>query len=270
MKRSCAPPARQPWVLGLIALVLVSAPGAARGGAQSTAKDPKAIAVIEAAVAALGGERYLGLKAIESRGVYTPFVQGSRGLPIEFVDTFVYPDSERTEFGKKKSRVVQANAGGTGWKFDAIREVLADQTEEELRNFRESSRATLENLLRSALRDPTVAVASLGRTEVAPRQRVDHVAIDYADKVRIEVSFDITSHLPASVKFREGGGLVTGAPVEIRFHSFVDHGGIKIARIVDFYRDGFQTGRAVTEEAIINPSVAASHFTKPASAKDVK
>src|SRR5262245_54487563 len=79
----------------------------ARSGAvwaDGATKDAKAVAIIEAAVAELGGEKYLSLKGIETRGVFRPFAQGQRGLPIEFVDTFVYPDSERTEFGKKKSR----------------------------------------------------------------------------------------------------------------------------------------------------------------------
>jgi hypothetical protein len=166
--------------------------------------------------------------------------------------------------------VVQTNSGGSGWKFDAAREKLDDQTEQELRNFRDSSRATLENLLRSALSDPAVALSPLGRTEVALRQRVDGVAVEYPDRVRVEAYFDITSKLPTAVKFREGGGLVTGSEIEIRFHSFVDHGGIKLARIVDFYRDGVQTGRAVTETAVINPNVAAGHFAKPASVKDMR
>jgi hypothetical protein len=271
MKTDTAITVHRRRALALCTLVVsfIAAPGGA-SFAEGATKDPKAIAVIEGAVAELGGERYLGLKGLQTTGVYSPFSQGQRGLPIEFIDTFVYPDSERTEFGKKKSRIVQSNSGGKGWKFDATRETLEDQTETELRNFRESSRSTLENLLRSALRDPAVAVASLGRSELVPRQRVEGVAVDFPDKVRIEVFFDIFTKVPVAVRYREGGGLAVGPPVEIRFYTFVEHGGIKFARIIDFYRDGFQTGRAVTDGVIVNPSVTSGFFTKPATAKDVK
>jgi hypothetical protein len=233
-------------------------------------RDPKAVSFVEAAVAALGGDRFLAVKAVQSTGVYTAFIQGQRGLPVEFVDTFVYPDHERTEFGKKKSRFIQTNAGATGWKFDASRELLEEQSEDEIKRFREGSRVALENLLRTALRDQGVAIRFIGRDEIAPRQRADGISIEFPDGFRVEAYFDSVSKLPALVRYREGAPEGAGQTVELRFHTFVEHAGVKLPRVVDFYKDGVQTGRAVVDDAVVDPSVPPSLFAKPASAKDLK
>jgi len=255
------------------AFVVVAALSLLLGGvgrAQDVERDPKAVALVEAAIAELGGERYLAIKAISSKGVFTPFVKGSRGLPLEFVDIFVFPSSERTDFGKKRSLIVQANVDGRGWKYDASREVLEDQSEDELRGFRDSSRSNLESLLPSIVRDKRVSVTSLGRTEVAPRQRVDGVEASFPDGFSVELYFEPTTKEPSFLRYTEGGAGSGGARVEIRFHTFVAHEGVKSARIIDFYRDGVQTGRSVTDQVTVNPTVSPTIFVKRSSIKDLK
>mgnify|MGYP001024109601 FL=1 len=121
----------------------------------------RAASLIEAATVALGGPQYIAVKSQVSTGVFTGFVQGQRGAPVDFVDTFVFPDRNRTEFGKKKFRVVQSNSGDTGWKFDAQRDMLAAQTAEEVALYKRYVRANLDNVLRGMWRASDARLESL-------------------------------------------------------------------------------------------------------------
>ncbi len=231
----------------------------------------QAARVLEAATAALGGPKYLAVTSQVSTGVFTAFVQGQRGAPVDFIDTFVYPDRNRTEFGRKKSRVVQTNVGDTGWKFDAQRDMLAVQTPEEVALFKRYVRANLDNILRGQWRLPDARLEYLGKAELSPRQWSDRVALTYGDGLRVEMFFDVQSHLPTLTKYFEGAESgAPGAVLETRYFFFLDHGGVKAPRTVDLYRDNVQTARVVYDSVIFNAAVDGKLFDKPATSKDLK
>lgn len=231
----------------------------------------KAAALIEAATMALGGPQYLSVKSQVSTGVFTGFVQGQRGAPVDFIDTFVFPDRNRTEFGRKKSRVVQSNSGDSGWKFDAQRDMLAAQTAEEVALYKRYIRANLDNVLRGMWRLPDVQLEYLGKREHAPRQWSEGVALTYADGLRVELYFETLTHLPTRTRYYEGAE--SGAPgstIETRYYFYLDYGGVKAPRTVDLYRDDVQTARVVYDSVSFNAAVDAKVFDKPATAKDLK
>lgn len=263
--------------LAAVALVVWSA--CVTTGAQSVAPPPpptspdaaKAAAILEAAAEALGGPKYLSVKSQVSTGVFTSFVQGQRGAPVEFIDTFVYPDRNRTEFGRKKGRVVQSNAGDSGWKFDAQRELLAVQTPEEVAHYQRYIRSNLDNVLRGLWRTPDARLEYLGKAEHAPRQWSEGVALTYGDGLRVEMFFDTRSHLPTRSRYYEGAASgAAGSAVETRYHVHLDFGGVKSPRTVDLYRDNVQTARVVYDTVTFNAPVDERVFVKPASAKDLK
>jgi hypothetical protein len=235
--------------------------------------DPaKAKAAIESAIEALGGQTYLNVKTEVATGVYTPFVQGRAGFPLPFVDTFIYPDKNRTEFGKKKTRMIQANAGEAGWKWDGQREVLEAQEAEEIRQFKKFVRANLDNVLRIGWKEPDVKLRYIGRTEIAPRLWAEGVAVDYPDGLSIEIFLDSQTHLPRISRYRDGAesGAV-GSLVETHYHDvYLDFGGIKAPRTVDLYRDQIQTARLIYEDIRYNAPVDPKLFAQPASPKDIK
>jgi hypothetical protein len=246
---------------------------ASRPAAAQAPPDPeRAKALVEAAVAALGGDRYLAVTSAVATGVYTPFVQGRAAYPVEFVDTFVYPDKDRTDFGKKKTRVVQANAGDRGWKYDGAREILAAQEPEEIRAFQRYVRANIDNVLRRSWREPGVALRYLGRAEVAPRVWTEGVAVDFQDGFSVEIYFDPPTHLPRLSRYREGAESgAAGSLVETRYHDvYLDFGGVKAPRTIDLYRDKVQTARLVYETIQFNVPVDPKTFEQPASAKALK
>jgi hypothetical protein len=229
----------------------------------------RALQLIDGAVQALGGERYRSVRALVSRGVYTAFNGGERGVPVDFVDTFVYPDRNRTEFGKKKSRVVQSNAGDKGWKYDGARKVLVEQTAEEIHAFHLYARASVDNLLRKDWRRERATVSYIGRKEVAPRQWAEAVVVEYEDGLHVELMFDPTTGVPVLSRYRE---VVNGAAatVETHYFQYLDWGGVKVARIFDLYRDGVQTARVVVDAVEVNPTIATSYFDRPANLKSIE
>jgi hypothetical protein len=233
---------------------------------RAVAGSARAKELIEAAVAALGGERYLSVKAIASRGVFTGFSQGRPGAPVDFVDTTILPDKGRTEFGKKKNRIVQANAGDRGWKYDGPRGALTPQSPDEVRAFQFYVRGNLDNVLRTSWRGEGVRLRYLGRTEWMPRQWTEGVAMEYPDGFRVEILFDPATKLPIVSRYHEGAGSgASGSLLEARYHFFIDFGGVKVPRFVDLYRDGVQTARVVNDTVDLNPVVPPNFFDQPAS-----
>jgi outer membrane lipoprotein-sorting protein len=257
----------------LVALALAIVSLRAPAFAEQKKDDPaRAAAAMEAAIAALGGPKYLGVTSAIATGVYTPFVQGRAAFPLPFVDTFIYPDKNRTEFGKKKTRVVQSNAGDTGWKYDGARELLTAQEPEEIRQFQRFVRANLDNVLRKAWKEQGVTLRYLGRTEIAPRSWAEGVAVDYPDGLSVEIFFDPQTHLPRISRYREGAESgAAGSLVETHYHDvYLDFGGVMAPRVVDLYRDNVQTARLIYEDIKFNAPVDAGVFRQPASAKDLK
>jgi hypothetical protein len=260
--RAAAPLSPRVW---LAALLAAFAPLSA--AALPQADEDRAGKLVTDAIAALGGDRYLAVEAVATRGVFTPFAHGRPGAPIEFSDTTVFPDKGRTEFGKKKNRVVQANDGDRGWKYDGPRGSLAEQSPDEIRAFQTYVRGNLDNVLRTGWRAEGVRLRYLGRSEFAPRQWVEGVAVEYPEGFRVEIFFNPATKEPAATRYREGEG---GPLVESRYHMFIDFNGVKIPRFVDLYRDGVQTARVVTESVDLNPPVAPGFFDQPPSAAGFK
>ena len=213
------------------------------------------------------------MTSVVSRGVFAAYQQGRPGIPTEFVDTIVYPDRNRTDFGKKKkNRVVQANAGDRGWKIDAARGVLLAQTPEEVRGFQRYVRVNIDNVLRRGWREPGVQLRHVGRTEYAPRKWAEVVEIEYPDGLRVELLFDPQTHLPVASRYREGAESgAAGSLLETRFHEpYLDFDGVKVARTVDLYRDGVQTARVIYESVVFNTPIEPGYFDQPANIKDIK
>jgi hypothetical protein len=237
--------------------------------------DPKNVErgaeLIKQAVQARGGERFLSFANIMSTGIFTPFAQGLSQNPIQFIDWIVYPDKERTEFGKgkKKNRRIQVNVGKTGWVYDGDAETLKDQTDKQIEEHLEGLELDIDRLLRAAAKGAGVEVGYAGREETRPGERADVVAIKLKSDRTAHLLIDPQTHLPMSLNYEktEDGQLVKQ---EIRFNQYVDYDGVKFPNIVDFYRDSVQTGRLNVQSIKLNAQTRDELFAKPASVKEIK
>ena len=232
--------------------------------------DPaKAAALVRDTVAARGGEAFLKISTIESHGQFTPFEKGVSGDPAPFVDYVVYPGRERTEFGKGDSKIIQSNSETANWVYDATQRMIRDQKEEQVKQFQQSARYDLDNLLRTAAQQSGVKLVYLGRREAWRNTFSEALRIDFADGGTATLHFDPRSKLPLMVEYKTVGeeGTVNN---EVRYFRWVDFSGIKFPTIQDFYRNGKQSARVSFDTVSFNVSVPDKLFAKPSNIKEVK
>jgi len=221
--------------------------------------------LLHAAIEALGGETFLALKTIVGKGMYSQFDEnGNLEFLAKFVDYIVYPDKERTEFGKGKNRFIQTNIGTTGWIYDGQQKAIRDQTPEQVENFQRGFRHSLDNILRR-WHQSKPPLRYLGEREIWFRQRGQGVEIrftlpDGSEDV-VEVYIDPQTHLPLSVAYGNE---------EDRFFLYQDIDGIRWPFRIDHYRNGVQTSRIAYSSVVFNRAVDPRLFEKPTNPKKVK
>ena len=259
--------------LWLIALILTAAAGQSRAQ-KADPDDPRnaerGAQLIRQAIEARGGARYLEFKTLAAVGQYTPFDKGISTVPVRFEDYIVYPDKERTEFGKKKKdRRIQVNVGASGWVYDGEAQTLKDQDEKQTSAFLENLQYDIDHVLRGGWREPGVQVRFAGREETRPGERADVVAVQLKQDRTVYLWLDGRTHLPLSVTYEKADDQGV-AKHEVRFFQYVTYDGVKFPNIVDFYRNSIQVSRVNYESVRLDAPVAEAIFVKPASVKAIK
>ena len=249
----------------VVALVVHSAP--AQDGDDKDVT--KAAALVRDAIKARGGDPFMSVRSVVTRGQYTPFEKGVSGNPAPFVDYVVYPGRERTEFGKGDSKVVQTNSESVNWVYEAVQKMIRDQTDEQVKGFQQGVRYDLDNLLRTAAREKGVKLAYVGRREAWKNVFSEAVRVDFDDGGSAILHFDSRSKLPLMVEYKALTPEGT-AHTESRYFRWVDFGGIQFPTLQDFYRDGKQSARVSFDTVSFNEPVPEKLFAKPASIKEVK
>ena len=232
--------------------------------------DPaKAAALIREAIAARGGDAYLSIRSVVSRGQYTAFEKGVSGDPVSFVDYVAYPGRERTEFGKGDNKVVQSNADGNGWVYDARQKMIRDQKEDQIKQFEQSARYDLDNLLRNISKESSAKLVYLGRREAWRNTFSEAMRVDFTDGSPATLHFDPRSKFPMMIEYKTVGeeGTVNN---EVRFFRWVDFNGVKFPTIQDSYRNGKQNNRVSFDTFVVNSSLPEKLFAKPSNIKEVK
>ena len=232
--------------------------------------DPaKAAGLVRDAVAARGGDAFLKITTLESRGQYTPYEKAVSGDPLPFVDYIVYPSRERTEFGKGDSKFIQTNSETANWVYDGTQKMIRDQKEEQVKQFQQNSRYDLENLLRTASRQTGVKLVYLGRKEAWRNTFSEALRVDFDDGGTATLHFDPRTRLPLMVEYKTVGeeGTVNN---EVRYFRWVDFGGVKFPTIQDSYRNGKQSARVGFDTVSFNVSIPDKLFVKPSNIKEVK
>lgn len=233
--------------------------------------DPaKAASAIRDAITARGGDVYLKIHSVESRGQYTPFEKGLSGDPMSFVDYIVYPNRERTEFGKGDSKFIQCNSEIANWVYEAKAKMIRDQKEDQIKQFQQSARYDLDNLLRTASQQSGVKLVYLGRREAWRNTFSEAVRVNFNDGGSATLHFDPRSKLPLMIEYKTIGEEGATVNSEARYFRWVDFNGIKFPTLQDFYRDGKQSARVSFDTVSFNASLPDKLFAKPTNIKEVK
>lgn len=243
--------------------------------ASAQTSDEKSQQIIDRAIEALGGQRYLNIQTEFGKGFYTTYHDGFSQIPARFLDYISYPDRERTEFVSSGIRSIQANAGDTGWLFDGAVKKISDQTPAQIENFKLAMRTRPENLLRGWWKKEGAKVAYVGRREAGLAKRNETVRLTYPDGFWIEYEFGARDFLPAKIIYKRARkDPDTGDEVEVteedRIMKFTPVDGVTAAWIIDRFVDGKQTSRINYESVQYNQPFPDTLFAKPDNVKSIK
>lgn len=235
----------------------------------------KAEGIIKRAIEVLGGSAYLNVQNVVGRGFFTAFQDGVSQLPTRFVDYIAYPDKERTEFTNAGIRVIQTNAGISGWVYDGATKSLHDQKPAQIEDFKRSMRTSVDNLLRGWWRNESATLSYAGRREAGLAKRNETVRLTYPDGFWVEYEFGAKDSLPSKVIYKRNRNLPDSDETEEvteedRLFRLVEINGVTAAFVVDHFINGHQTSRINYESIEFNRPLAASLFAKPENAKAVK
>jgi hypothetical protein len=238
----------------------------------------EAEAILSRTIAVLGGDKYLKVTSQIGRGKFSIVRDGAIVSFQSFTDIIVFPDKERTDFKGSGSKTVQTNVGDTGWIFDGDKEVVTEQTAEQVANFKRGMRASLDTLLRGHWRG-NATLTYVGKRPGTLGKRNDVIKLTYTDGLVVEFEIGSDDSIPVKAiqrrKVPEAGVTEEGKePAEIveedRYAQFVDIGGIKSPFIIDRFTGGIQTSRINVETVEYNKRIPDSIFAKPSSAKEAK
>jgi hypothetical protein len=263
-------------ISGLAALLIILAVAVhAQTETPSPSPDDKAEKIVQKAIQAVGGEVYLKVQTVIGRGFFTEFKDGISGLPIRFVDYIAYPDRERTEFSGGGNRIIQTNDKDQGWLFDAAAKTLKDQTAQQVEDFRNGMRTSMENLLRGWWRKDGATLTYVGRREAGLARRNETVRLTYRDGFWIEYEFAASDGSPAKVLYKRqrrnpDTELMEEIAEEDRLFKLLTVSGVAAPFVIDHFRNGVQTSRINYESIEFNKPLADSLFAKPANIKAVK
>jgi hypothetical protein len=158
----------------------------------------KARALLEQAIQALGGDAYLRINDVEQEGRTYSFYHGrptSNGVLFwRFVE---YPGKERIDLTKERD-VAMVYSGDKGYEitFKGTHPVEKKDLDDYLRR----RTFSLENILRSWINDPTVALLFDG-TALAGNLTAQQVTLINAKDEAVHIFLDVDTHLPIKKSF---------------------------------------------------------------------
>jgi len=232
-------------------------------------KTEKAEAIIKKAAAKLGGEKYANITSQIGKGRFSLLRDNAVISFQSFTDVIVFPDKERTEFKGNGSRTVQTNYANAGWIYDGDAEILNDQSEDQISNFKRGIRASLDNLLRGNWRKEGAEIKFNGRRQAGIGKSNDVVKITYKDGFEAEFEFS-DDGTPMKSLFKRKNADGEDITEEDRYAQFIDVQGVKSAFIVDHFTNGVQTSRINYESIEHNRKIPDSVFEKPSNPKSLK
>ena len=222
-------------------------------------------ALLDQMVQALGGDAWLNRSTAEFEGRAAAFFQGAPdpGV-IEYHDLHRYaasgqPEAERLEFSKKRDIIqIWDKDSGTEITYKGIQPLPREQVDETLLRRRHS----IEEVVRTWLKEPGVVVIAEGATMVGRRQ-AEKVTVLSANNDAVTLELDAATHLPLRRTF------------QYRNEKFKDHDeesedyedyhviqGLPTAFTITRYKNGDITGQRFLVKATYNLALPATLFDK--------
>jgi len=256
-------------LLLILSLLLAQSP------APTTSVDEKSQQIMDRAIGVLGGEKYLGVQTVIGKGFYSTFKDGISQIPARFLDYIAYPDRERTEFSGAGIRTIQTNTGDTGWMFDGSVKKISDQTPQQVEDFKQAIRTSLEYLLRGYWKKDGGKITYVGRREAGVGNRNETIRLVFPDDWWIEYEFGARDGMPAKIIYKRerkdpDSGDMVWMTEEDHLFKWITIDGVTAPWVVDHFINGKQSSRINYESVQYNQRFADNLFTKPADVKSIK
>jgi hypothetical protein len=251
---------------------------AAAGAAFGETSQERGKRVVDQAVEAMGGEKFLTMKdRVESGRAYSFYREELSGLSIAKIYTryLTRPEPpvpaylgvrERQSFGKKKedTAVLFTETEGYEITYRGARPIAAEQYD----RFRESTLRNVFYILRQRIGEPGLIFESRG-SDVVDNTPVEVVDITDNDNRMVTVHFQISTKLPIR-QMTARRGLLTKERIEevTRYTKFRDvGGGVMWPFTIHRERDGEKIFEIVSESVVIDQGLTDNLFTLPSDMK---
>ena len=224
----------------------------------------KAREILSQLVDALGGPTYLEVRERECDGRRAQFGHnGELTGFIDFKDYWRYPDKHRIDYSKKRN-IIDVFNGDQGWTMD--RGGVSAEPTEAVADFQELVKHSIDNLLRTRLKDPSLNLNFAGRGIVDMRQ-LDWVEISEPQRT-LRLAVDRSSHLLLrSIVITVDENRHDRTEETTIYTNYQRKDGVMVALQISRERDGRRFFQAFYDTCTFNPNLPGDMFTKAALEK---
>ena len=230
----------------------------------------KARGTIEKSIEAMGGAKFRQVREMQSRGHYYIFKAGQVVGTSKYTDQTRLPDKSRFQLGegKNKDLTVFDLAAGKGWHMEGKKDIK-EATPEEMQQFRQAVRHSIDNLLRDRLREPGMSLFYYGREDVSGRDDVEAVEMIDADNDSVLLYFDLKTHLPTRMEYVEADARGNRRKQATEFYVWHSIAGVMTPFRLDNFVEGQMASQLFLDDIVYNPSpgLSDSLFIKPSPDK---
>lgn len=227
-----------------------------------------ALKLFEAAIEAMGGSDFLNVQDTVSTGNFFRFNRDGLSPLMKFTDYTRLPDKSRFELGNKKRELeitVFNLEKEEGWILEGQKEAKA-ATREEMRDFRNLVKHSMEVLFRVRYKDPRNKLFHLGPGE-GRDITLERVRLIDPDNDEVTVYFDRASGLPKKLEFREPDAAGVRQRVVHEFSQWHWIQGVRTSLRTDGYVNGRPAFQIHIIEIKYNSGLADNLFSKPVPPK---
>jgi hypothetical protein len=220
----------------------------------------KAREVINRAIQALGGDRYLGVRDATRYARLASFdTSGDLGGFTKIWDFQLFPDKNRTEHYKERN-IIYAYNGDKGWVMD--RAGVEDAPVASVEDFQEGMKKDVDVLFRYRMKEEGL-VFRYGGPDLLDLKQVEWVEITDRDRRQMRIAFDSSSRLPIraiySVRDKETRARIQETEYLSNYHSFQ---GIMTPKHIARERNGRKVYTAFIEDCQYNTGLSEALFSR--------
>lgn len=217
----------------------------------------KAQQLLDEAIQTLGGPAFLNFKNVSTSGRVFGFSNGEMAGVEPFKSIYAPPDKRRFTYGKGKP-VTLINNGDQAWELDQYG--LAPQLPEQVRQWKISNHYSLDNLLRSVIKESGVLVLDHGVDFVA-NQPAYVIDITDAQNVQLRLYLRKDNYLPLRVTYSLENPRTQDRDEYVDDYSdYQRFDGIMTPMNIVRTLNGDRIGAAYRNRASYNVSVPANYF----------